>query len=114
VIDCADPQSLARFWAAATGYELQSDEDDWASVIGEGEREIRIGFQKVPERKVVKNRVHVRPRVFGRGDRSDQDRSPWSDEALGLRGSGGPVRRARRPRGQRVLRGADPVLGATH
>ena len=59
VIDCADPQSLARFWAAATGYELQSDEDDWASVLGEGEREIRIGFQKVPEGKVVKNRVHV-------------------------------------------------------
>jgi predicted enzyme related to lactoylglutathione lyase len=59
VIDCADPRSLARFWVATTGYELQSDEDDWASVLGEGEREIRIGFQKVPEGKVVKNRVHV-------------------------------------------------------
>jgi predicted enzyme related to lactoylglutathione lyase len=59
VIDCADPRSLARFWAGATGYELQSDRDDWASVLGEGERGIRIGFQRVPEGKVVKNRVHV-------------------------------------------------------
>ena len=59
VIDCADPQGLARFWAAATGYALHSDLDDWASVLGEGERAIRIGFQKVPEGKVVKNRVHV-------------------------------------------------------
>jgi predicted enzyme related to lactoylglutathione lyase len=59
VIDCADPRSLARFWAAATGYGVHSDEDDWASVLGEGDRGIRIGFQKVPEGKVVKNRVHV-------------------------------------------------------
>ena len=59
VIDCADPQGLARFWAAATGHALHSDFDDWASVLGEGERLIRIGFQKVPEGKVVKNRVHV-------------------------------------------------------
>jgi predicted enzyme related to lactoylglutathione lyase len=59
VIDCADPPSLARFWAAATGYALQSDDEAWTSVLGEGERGIRIGFQKVPEDKVVKNRVHI-------------------------------------------------------
>jgi predicted enzyme related to lactoylglutathione lyase len=59
VIDCADPRSLARWWASVTGYDLYSDEDDWASVHGEGDRKIIIGFQKVPESKVVKNRVHV-------------------------------------------------------
>ena len=59
VIDCADPRALALFWAAATGYEVDSDLEDWASVVGEGDRDIRIGFQKVPEGKVVKNRVHV-------------------------------------------------------
>ncbi len=59
VIDCGDPHSLARFWAAATGYEVHSDFEDWASVVGEGDRGIRLGFQKVPEGKVVKNRVHV-------------------------------------------------------
>ncbi len=65
VIDCADPRSLARFWAAATGYAMQSDDEAWASVLGEGERAIRIGFQKVPEGKVAKNRVHV---DLGAGD----------------------------------------------
>jgi predicted enzyme related to lactoylglutathione lyase len=59
VIDCADPQALARFWAEATGYALERDFEDWASVVGEGDRQIRIGFQRVPEGKVVKNRVHV-------------------------------------------------------
>ena len=59
VIDCADPRSLVGFWAAATGYEVDGDLDDWASIVGEGDRVIRIGFQRVPEGKVVKNRVHV-------------------------------------------------------
>ena len=59
VIDCADPGPLARFWAEATGYEFEYEDDGWASIAGEGERRIRIGFQKVPEGKVVKNRVHV-------------------------------------------------------
>jgi predicted enzyme related to lactoylglutathione lyase len=59
VIDCADPRSLARWWASATGYDLHSDEVDWASIHGEGDRKIIVGFQKVPEGRVVKNRVHV-------------------------------------------------------
>ena len=59
VIDCADPRALARFWAAVTGYALDIDSDEWASIRGEGERDIVIGFQRVPEDKVVKNRVHV-------------------------------------------------------
>jgi predicted enzyme related to lactoylglutathione lyase len=65
VIDCADPRSLAGFWAQATGYAVQSDDEEWASVLGEGDRATRIGFQKVPEGKVVKNRVHV---DLGAGD----------------------------------------------
>jgi len=28
-------------------------------IVGEGDRDIRIGFQNVPEDKVLKNRVHV-------------------------------------------------------
>lgn len=59
VIDCADPRSLARFWAEATGYEVEYESEDWASIRGEGDREIFIGFQQVPEGKIVKNRVHV-------------------------------------------------------
>jgi predicted enzyme related to lactoylglutathione lyase len=59
VIDCHDPQALARFWAEVTGYDLGRGDETWAWVKGEGDRSIAIGFQRVPEDKVVKNRVHV-------------------------------------------------------
>ena len=58
VIDCADPRSLAAFWEAFTGYERRSDEEDWVSIYSPDDS-MRIGFQQVPEGKVVKNRVHL-------------------------------------------------------
>lgn len=58
VIDCADPRKLARFWLDITGYALRSDEDDWAS-IHPPEGGVFIAFQRVPEAKSGKNRVHV-------------------------------------------------------
>jgi hypothetical protein len=59
VIDCANPRELAAFWAAVTGYVVDNEAEDWAAIRGEGDRDIWIGFQRVPEGKVVKNRVHV-------------------------------------------------------
>jgi len=62
VIDCAEPASLAAFWAAVTGYEVRDEgpEDDntWRTLRGPAGRP-NIGFQKVPEPKQVKNRVHI-------------------------------------------------------
>jgi hypothetical protein len=58
VIDCADPRSLARFWAGFTGYEVGGEDEDWASIRA-ADGSATIGFQRVPEPKVVKNRVHV-------------------------------------------------------
>ncbi|MEO7070178.1 MAG: VOC family protein [Nostocoides sp.] len=77
--DCADPARLAAFWAAALGYEVQPPpagfdswdaalqawgvpRDQWNSrsallpVEGSGPR---VFFQRVPEGKTVKNRVHL-------------------------------------------------------
>jgi len=59
VIDCADPESLARFWAAVAGYEPEPASDHWAAIVGEGDRDICIAFQRVPEGKMTKNRVHI-------------------------------------------------------
>jgi hypothetical protein len=79
VIDCADPRRLAEFWAAALGYVLQpppegfgSWEDfltergipqsEWNSrnaVVDPDERGPRILFQRVPEPKATKNRLHL-------------------------------------------------------
>ena len=79
VIDCADPARLAEFWATALGYEVQRPPDGFASwpdflrangvpeeawndfsavtdPDGDGPR---IFFQRVPEPKTVKNRVHI-------------------------------------------------------
>ena len=79
VIDCTDPERLARFWAAALGYEFEPSpagfatwDDYWRDVgvpeadLGIGEDRIidpdgggpRIWFQVVPESKTVKNRLH--------------------------------------------------------
>ena len=58
VIDCADPRALAHFWIAFTGYEQRADHEDWPSIRSPDGMHA-IGFQKVPEGKTVKNRVHI-------------------------------------------------------
>jgi hypothetical protein len=82
VIDCADPRELVRFWATALAYEpepppegfdgwngfwrsigvpedeLDSDSDLGDSLVDPAGSGPRIWFQKVPEAKSVKNRLH--------------------------------------------------------
>ena len=86
VIDCRDPEPLARFWAAALGYEFEPPPqgfatwDDYWRDVGVGEEELgmgqdciidpdgsgpRIWFQVVPELKGVKNRLHLDISVSG-------------------------------------------------
>ena len=86
VIDCADPEPLANFWAAALGYVLEPPPDGFASWdaywrdVGVPEDELgtgadciidpsaqgpRIWFQVVPERKTIKNRMHIDIGVSG-------------------------------------------------
>ena len=60
-IDCRDPASLAPFWIAATGYEI--GDFDPAEVyldLRPPSKELPvIYFQRVPEEKIVKNRLHL-------------------------------------------------------
>ncbi|MER7419000.1 VOC family protein [Micromonospora peucetia] len=77
--DCADPAGLAAFWAEALGYRLQAPPGGYESweqaleamgvppenrndasglVDPEGSRP-RLFFQRVPEGKQAKNRVHL-------------------------------------------------------
>jgi len=83
--DCADPERMAQFWVAVLGYRLPEPpdgfgtweewavanripEDQWnaASAIEDPEGVgPRIYFQRVPEPKVVKNRVHLDVNVGG-------------------------------------------------
>lgn len=62
--DCADPARLADFWARSLGWEVDdADDDEDASISPAGTTDETpwqgIYFQKVPEGKVVKNRVHL-------------------------------------------------------
>ena len=80
VIDCASPEPLARFWAEALHYFIASPPagfeswDEFYRSIGVSEDELGIGadriedpegegpdiwFQVVPERKSIKNRLHI-------------------------------------------------------
>ncbi len=86
VINCADPELLTRFWAAALGYELEPPPegfatwDDWRRHIGLPEEMLgrgvdsivdpdgagpRIWFQVVPDSKTVPNRLHFDIRASG-------------------------------------------------
>src|SRR5690242_4120677 len=65
--DCAEPERVARFWCEVLGYVVPpsaSDEQGATSACvdpsGVGPR---LFFQRVPEGKVVKNRVHLDVRV---------------------------------------------------
>ena len=62
--DCAEPARVARFWAETLGYEAEFDEEGGPAAAtdptGAGPR---LYFQRVPEGKVVKNRVHLDVRV---------------------------------------------------
>ena len=91
--DCADPGALAEFWAVALGYDVQPPPpgfDSWdaaldawgvpadqrnersAVVPPEGASGPRVFFQRVPEGKVVKNRVHLDVRAAPGLDGADR------------------------------------------
>jgi hypothetical protein len=79
VIDCADPARLAEFWGEAIGYVIQPPppgfdswpaflqsvgvpESEWTSasaVVDPDGVGPRFFFQRVPEPKAVKNRLHL-------------------------------------------------------
>ena len=79
--DCASPERVARFWCEVLGYvappppegfatwdefnraQPPEDRDAWfACADPTGERP-RLFFQRVPEGKIAKNRVHLDVRV---------------------------------------------------
>jgi hypothetical protein len=63
--DCADPERVARFWCEVLGYVVPPSAKPGSSFAcvdptGVGPR---LFFQRVPEGKTVKNRVHLDVRV---------------------------------------------------
>jgi hypothetical protein len=104
--DCADPGELAKFWATALGGVVPPPPDGsptWDEFLAargvppeqrndasavedpDGQRP-RIFFQRVPEGKVVKNRVHLDVRVAPglEGDERMAALEAAADELVGI------------------------------
>ena len=81
VIDCAEPERLAAFWAEVLSYRVTEREEDAVFIEGPEGSGPGLLFTVVPEPKSVKNRLHidVNPR-----DR-DQDEEVERLLALGAR-----------------------------
>jgi Glyoxalase-like domain len=113
VIDCTDPDRLARFWAAALGYEPAPPPDGFATwndfyrKLGLPEEELfegvdrisdpegrgpSIWFHVVPDAKVVKNRLHLDIRASGERTDPIEARAKRVDaEASRLAGLGATI-----------------------
>jgi predicted enzyme related to lactoylglutathione lyase len=80
-IDCADPLALARFWAGVLGTTIESPSGDGTHYVDlEPAPGIPIlRFQRVPEPKMMKNRLHLDLSV------RDLDQACARVEALGGR-----------------------------
>ena len=112
VIDCADPAQLSQFWATALHYKLEDPPDGfatweaWLADAGIPESEWnsasalvdpdgagpRIYFQRVPESKVVKNRVHLDLNVSKKREvGADEGRRRVDAEVERLTGAGATV-----------------------
>ncbi|HEY3529431.1 MAG TPA: VOC family protein [Nocardioides sp.] len=64
--DCAEPLTVAAFWAAALGSDVDEDstpDKAWVEPAGWGGPS--LWFQRVPEGKVAKNRQHFDLRAVG-------------------------------------------------
>ncbi|WP_030273699.1 VOC family protein [Streptomyces sp. NRRL B-24484] len=78
--DCAQPERVARFWCEVLGYvaptpkgfdswddydrsQAPEDRGSWFACVDPTGVGPRLYFQRVPEGKVVKNRVHLDVRV---------------------------------------------------
>lgn len=60
VIDCAEHDMVVPFWAAALGWESRRVNEQYVALRPPpGDTDPAILFQKVPEPKQVKNRVHL-------------------------------------------------------
>lgn len=106
--DCADPAALADFWAQVLGYRLQDpppgfdsweaalealgvppeNRNDASALVDPDGRGPRVFFQRVPEGKSAKNRVHLDVRAAP-GLAGDERMAALEKECERLVGLGG-------------------------
>ncbi len=100
--DCANPDRLAHFWAEVLDYKIQDPpegfdtweafltaqnvpEDQWntmSAVVDPDGKGPRLLFQRVPEDKTVKNRVHLDVNIGGEAGTPPDERRRRVDAAV--------------------------------
>jgi predicted enzyme related to lactoylglutathione lyase len=78
-IDANDPTRLAAFWCEVLGTQVEETSDEGRFVFLAASNGYILSFQRVPELKSVKNRVHLDIRV--------EDLGMATDAVLGLGGT---------------------------
>jgi predicted enzyme related to lactoylglutathione lyase len=80
-IDCRDPVSLAAFWGAVLGFQIDrnylGDPPHYVGLVATNPDHPQVNFQRVPEPKIAKNRLHFDLRV------DDVEQATAQIEALG-------------------------------
>ncbi len=107
-LDCADPAKVGEFWAQVLGYVMEAPpegfktwpealqawgvpEELWDSAYAVVDPEgagSRLFFQRVPEGKQVKNRVHLDVRVSDRSRPAEEKEAAILAEVERLEGLG--------------------------
>ncbi|MFY1698779.1 MULTISPECIES: VOC family protein [unclassified Solwaraspora] len=59
VVDADDPPRLARWWAQALGYQIVHEAADEVEIRQSPDQLPGVVFVPVPERKQLKNRLHI-------------------------------------------------------
>lgn len=118
--DCADPARMAEFWAHALGYKLQDPPEGWdsweawasdqgipeddfnsmSSVVDPDGKGPRLLFQRVPEGKSAKNRMHLDLNVGIPRDDAQASRTRVKEAAARLEGLGAAKLREAEERGE--------------
>ncbi len=58
-INTTDAEPLARWWAEQTDAEITQTNDGWFVVLEGGGLPVTLAFQKVDDRSVAKNSIHL-------------------------------------------------------
>jgi Glyoxalase-like domain len=107
-MDCTDPATVGEFWAEVLGYVVDPPpegfnswaealkafgvpEERWSSayaIVDPAGAGSRMFFQRVPEGKQVKNRVHLDVRISDRGRPAEENEAAILAEAERLEAIG--------------------------
>ena len=106
VFDAHDPVVLGGFWAGVLGLELVDDPDGGTALLLNDDTGFRIEFFPTEDQKSGPNQIHFDLTSIPRGTGADRRAGARARRPAHRRRSaaGGGARRARRSRGQRVLR----------